>query len=190
MKLSQNDIGELAILNNPSLISSGQGCYDFFDFLYDKFVLPVYQNFKENYPGYAYTNFTKNDTHYYRSALPKVFSLLKEQWKFGIDISLFAKKYFITSKGNEVDFVATNQTFEEYKPGLSYELTEYRRSKYRELQGKIQAYKIFTNNQRSKITFYKPDSLETLGSDCGLTVFSIKNFGEDILKIVEKYKVI
>ncbi len=190
LKISQNDIGKLAIFKNSNIISEREIAYEFFDFLYDNYVIEAYRFFKNLYPNYAYSNFTKNDTYYYRTVIPKLTNLINKYWTTSVSHKNYFDKYFLCENENEVGFLSDIKIFNEYKPGLSQELTEYRRNKYREYQGKVEAYHIFTNNQRSKINFYKPKTLSSLRNDCGMKSFSINNFGEDILNIVKKYVIV
>ena len=182
--ISRNDIGNIAIFKAPELLSEQKTIDNLLDYLYDNFVLPSYDKFKQLNPSVAFSNFTKNDTNYYRSVVPMVIKKYRTEWS---DIQEELDKYFDNSQEYVLDLSELNQEFAEHKPGLSEELTEYRRIKFNQLQRKIKAYEIFTNNERTKIFNFKPRTLDDLKRDCGLTDFTIKNFGEDILKIVDKY---
>jgi hypothetical protein len=185
--ISQNDIGNVPVFKNPSIISSITESEIFFDYLYDYFVLPSYQFFKNLYPNSAYSNFTKADSFYYRTVLPKLVSIVNKFWETGINHKEFFKKYLLPENFYRLSLTPTDDVIDDYRPGLSQELLDYRKNKYQQLQGKIEAWKIFTNTQKSRISFYKPRTLNSLRIDCSLSDYSIKNFGEDILKIVEKY---
>lgn len=185
--LSQNDIGSIPIFKNPSVISSSSESEIFFDYLYEFFVLPAYQFFKNLYPNSAYSNFTKADSFYYRTVLPKIVSIVNKFWDTGISHKVFLKKYLLPENHSRLVLSPITDIVDDYRPGLSQELLEYRRNKYQQLQGKVEPWKIFTNTQKSSISFYKPRTLSSLRMDCSLSDYSIKNFGEDILKIVEKY---
>ncbi|MDY0278376.1 MAG: hypothetical protein RBQ97_09875, partial [Acholeplasma sp.] len=185
--VSQNDIGSISIFKNPSVISSSTESEIFFDYLYNYFVLPAYQFFKSLYPNSAYSNFTKTDSFYYRTVLPKIVSIVNKFWDTGVNHKEFFKKYLHPQNHYKFRISSMDDIIDDYKPGLSQELLEYRRNKYQQLQGKVEAWKIFTNTQKSRISFYKPRTLNSLRMDCSLSDYSVKNFGEDILKIVEKY---
>lgn len=182
--ISQNDIGEIGIFKSPSLLSELKNIEPLLDMIYEEIFLPSYQNFKKINPSIAYSNYTKNDTNYYRSVVPTIVNLYKYKLP---SIIKTLENYFDNSDEYVVELQESTKVFEEYKPGLSEELTEYRRAKYHQSGYKIQAWEVFTNNQRSKMVHHKPRTKEELLKDCGLTDFSIDNYGEDILKIIDKY---
>jgi hypothetical protein len=114
-------------------------------------------------------------------------SIVNKFWDTGISHKVFLKKYLLPENHSRLVLSPITDIVDDYRPGLSQELLEYRRNKYQQLQGKVEPWKIFTNTQKSSISFYKPRTLSSLRMDCSLSDYSIKNFGEDILKIVEKY---
>lgn len=182
--ISQNDIGQLGVFKQPELLSDTKSIDFLLDFVYENFILPAYLQFKNQNPSVAYSNFTKNDTNYYRTIIPVIAKKFRLEWK---TLRAELDTYFDSSDEYIVGLQEISKVFEEHKPGLSEELTEYRKYKYNQGQYKIKAYEIFTNNNRSKIVHFKPRTKNDLIKDCGLTSFSVENYGEDILKIVDKY---
>ena len=188
--VSQNDIGKLPIFKKPEMISDLSRSNALFEFIYNNFLLPSYNLFKDKYPSSAYSNFTKNDTNYYRSVIPILVKFTQKSWINGANLKRFFDNFFNESIEEDDQIINFDDEHDEYKPGLSQELTDYRKMIYQQYQGSIQAYEVFTNHQRSKIVFHKPRNLNALKEDCGLSAYSVKNFGEEILRIVQKYHII
>jgi len=182
-----NDIGQMPILIDPSLLSlKVQTRNDFFDYIYHVFIQPSYVAYRQKHPYYAYSNFTKNDTNYYRFVIPTIISQIKKNRDKNYDVQNFMKLYFDPAKGQTVDFLPIDQMDTAFST-LFDELKRFRREKYRELQGTVKQYQILTNNQLTRITTHKPRDIESLTEDCKLTMWSIENFGEQIISIVSKY---
>ena len=100
---------------------------NFFDFLYETYLEPAYVYFKNLYPSSAYSNYTKNDTHYYRITIPKIVSIINKFWIDGVNHRKFYDKYLEPSDNYRIYLKSNGEIFEEHKPGLSQELTEYRK---------------------------------------------------------------
>ena len=74
----------------------------------------------------------------------------------------------------------------DYECILSNSLERYRTNKSQELN--VSEYKIFTNNQIRDIVKYKPLTISDLYKISGFDKFHIKNYGEDILNLINNKK--
>jgi len=185
--LSQNDIGNTHVFKNIDTLTDKDSMYDLFDLIYDKIFNPAFKTFKNKYPNYGPGHFSKSDMNYYNNVIRLCIKEVQLHWDTKLRIEF--DKYFEISN-NKVRLLSIEDTFDEYKPGLSEELREYRRKIYKDNNGTLNYGDIFSNFHISKIELYKPRSIDDLRNDIGMKPEQIAKYGNDILKIVEKYSII
>lgn len=178
--LSQNDVGFHSIISNPRFISDSTSSYYIYNTIYNKILEPAYSSHKKEFPYSSYAGFTKNDTNYYRHIVPLVFNK-KSEFKKLLNEILDDLPSNIKIKLADIDTPINHLT------GLGDELKEYRTFKFREANGRIKAYEVFTNKQMSDLAFYKPKTKEELTSLIKMKNTSVSLYGEDILNIIKKY---
>lgn len=181
-KLSQNDIGNSNIFKNPDILSSTNILFNLYDLIYESYLKPSYDHHKIVYPMSSYATFTKNDTNYYRHVVPTV---IKNYNKFNY---LFDQLMMEDRDLVEISAYKEINSIEDL-PGLGEELREYRLYKFRESNGKIKAYEVFTNLQMSNLINRKPTTLEDLIAQGRMKKSSVSLFGKDIINIISKYKI-
>lgn len=112
-------------------------------------------------------NFYENK---YNSFLSKV-----EEYEFNLKQKAEEKKE-IENNRQEVNSCEENPLF--------IKLKEYRLNKSRE--DKIEAWRIYKNNALEEMVLKRPKTLEDLALIYGLTDFSIKKYGNDIVRIIKE----
>ncbi|MCR4874506.1 MAG: AIPR family protein [Clostridia bacterium] len=177
--VSQNDIGELSLLKKSDLYITGinKKLKPCFDVLFSEILIPAYNSFRIKYTTYAYGNFVKSDYYYYNYVVPAVIKYVKNGC-IGYDFnSLF-------DLGTQSNF-DENRAHEESKPGLSQELSNYRKTMA--IKEGIEVYMVLKNRQIANIVANKPKNIYDLGSMGKLSESQIIKYGQDICDIVKKY---
>lgn len=183
--VSQNDIGQIVLLNDLNEFSERNKSHELFNFIFEKIAVPTYLKYKEQYPAYAYSNFTKNDNSYYRHVLPYIAMKFRSDAKFGFDV---LEKYLAPkTEANSARLLTSEEIDELEKPQLSDALVDFRKRKYHEYNKTIPAYYILTNKQIDKISVSLPRTTQQLVTECRLNTTQVSNYGEEILNIVSKY---
>lgn len=187
--ISQNDIGNTKVFFDVQKFRSKNYAFTLFDFLYNTIIKKSFENFKKKYPNFSAAHFSKSDTNYYDNVLAITVEKIQNDWdsKFKVFLSEY---YIYPGEDEKIGLIDEEDYFEEYKPGLIKELEEYRKRKYADYNGKIEAYKILKNNQISQISVKKPRTIEDLIKDIKFSQDQAKYFGEDIIKIIAKYSLI
>ncbi|MDY0278580.1 MAG: AIPR family protein [Acholeplasma sp.] len=183
--VSQNDIGQITLLNDYQFFTQKKKSYDLFEFIFEAIAVPTYLKFKEQNPAYAYSNFTKNDSSFYRHVLPYIALKFRMDSKFGFDVL----ERFLAPKteANSARLLSIEEQEQFDKPSLSDALVNFRRKKFHELNKTIPAYYILKDNQIEKICAALPRTTQQLSSECKLSSTQVTNYGEEILSIVSNY---
>ena len=77
--------------------------------------------------------------------------------------------------------------FDDYRPGLSVELLEFRAKKVHSSKDTVKSGDVFTNMQMTYICRYLPKTTLDLEMKCRLKDSQIRDYGEEIVRIVKKY---
>ena len=178
--LSQNDIGELPLINKRVINNMGKTTFfDFFELLYSDILIPAYEKFRKTYTTYSYGNFVKSDMYYFNYVIPYAIQFVKSSRDNQILLDMFD-----FGKSSNV-IIDRTDSFELYKPGLEEELKEFRTRTSKNLD--IPQYEVFKNTQMVSIIKYrikKPDDLKSLAK---MSYSQCERFGESICNIVAKY---
>lgn len=182
--IGQNDIGHRTLINPIILNCLGRRSLDpVYDYVFDNILVPSYQKFKRDYPNYAYLNFNKTQSYYFNYILPKA-----------VDYILGHEKEVYVRLGNILNFVEDNSNgfekkrlFDDYRPGLSVELLEFRAKKVHSSKDTVKSGDVFTNMQMTYICRYLPKTTLDLEMKCRLKDSQIRDYGEEIVRIVKKY---
>jgi hypothetical protein len=183
--VSQNDIGQISLLKDYDQFVKKFSSYKLFDFIFEEIAVPTYKKFKEQNPALAYSNFTKNDTSYYKHVLPFAASKFRSDSKYGHEI---LNKYLTAKEqNNNVRLLTAEEIEDTDKPDLAEALVEYRKAKYLEYNRQIPAYYILKNTQIEKICVALPRTTQALANECKLNFTQVSRYGQDILDIVSRY---
>ena len=178
--LSQNDIGDLNLLNKNFINNIGKNSFfEFFELIYENVLIPSYERFRKKYPTYSYGNFSKSDYYYFNYAVPVAINYLKKN----IKLTIFSEIYDLSKMSSTI--LERDESFSTYKPGLEIELIEYRSRTYR--SSNVPAYEIFKNNQLVLIIRFKLRTIEDLKRVAKFSDLQCEKYGETICKIVSKY---
>ncbi len=182
LHLQINDIGQTSIFKESALKENKWNAYfAIFELLFGDILIPAYEKFKKSNPTYAYSHFVKSDTYYYNFVIPQIVKKLSEK--------VFISSVLIWTVQNkvEVDYKKyIEDQSSQYKPGLDQELIELRRKVYHESNKEIQAYEVISNRQLASVMRYLPKTLDEM-SKCGFKSAQLKQYGEQILSIIQKY---
>ncbi len=182
--LMQNDIGSLSIVS-PLIINliDKDTFAPVFDTIFDNILVPAYKKFKSQYPNYAYGNFSKTQSYYFKYVLP-----------IGVDYVFKHEAGLIQLLGTTLNLTADcsncfreKRDFDDYKPGLEEELKEFRKKKTDSSKGALKPFEVFKNMQLATICRVLPHSKLDLEMKCGFTKKQIEEFGDEMLRIVGKY---
>lgn len=183
--LKVNDIGTVSLLK-PSIFQSVTKTtfFDFFDFVFQKVLMPAYNRFKKCYPNYAYSQFCKSDSYYYDYVLPYVKNLVFSQLTSN-ELFHYIEPYFnITATA---DVTPSNEPEDNSIDGLEEELKTYRTKVADESNKAVKPYEVFKNMQIALILRYFPTTTEDLCEKCNMSDDQIALYGKDIISIVKKY---
>lgn len=182
--LSQNDIGRISLIE-PSLVPflRKDTLHPVFDMVFDEILEPAYRVFKNDNPNYAYVNFNKTQSYYWKYVIPRALDLiLHHDEKVAMKLGQILNLGQDSSEGFSV-----KREFADYKPGLKEELEEYKKKKDSEPGNSRSATKAFRRIQLQKICAYLPKTKIDLDLKCGLSEAQIELYGSDIIEIVAKY---
>ncbi|MBN3489930.1 AIPR family protein [Acholeplasma equirhinis] len=183
--VSQNDIGQIKLLKDYNSFVRRSSSYPLFDFIFNDIIVPTYIKFKQQNPAFAYSNFTKNDTNYYKHVLPFVTLKYRADSKYGYEI---LNKYFEPKSDENCARLLTLEEIEEVdKPELTDLLKEYRKRKWIEGNKELPAYFILTNAQIDKVSSSLPRTTQQLIFECKLNSIQVNKYGSEILEIVSRY---
>lgn len=180
--LTLNDIGYTHVFLDPTLFSSTTTAYNFFEFIYEKFLKNAYTEFKYKYPNFGPGHFTKSEKHYYSHVIRQVIVNTKNNWN-AEEYKDFFHTYFISK--DDVKLLVSSPDDVSIKLGLKEELLDFRTRVYKARF--MKAYEVFTDEQMNSIAFNKPKNMNELKLIPKFKYNQIEEFGEDILKIVAKY---
>jgi hypothetical protein len=180
--ISLNDIGYTNVFLDPTLFSSTTTAYNFFDFIYEKFLKNAYAEFKHKYPNFGPGHFTKSEKHYYSHVIRQVIVNTKNNWN-SLEYNQFFNTYYIAK--DDVKLYVSSPEDVSIKLGLKEELLDFRTRVYKARF--MKAYEIFTDEQMNSIAFNKPKNINELKLIPKFKYNQIEEFGEEILKIVAKY---
>ena len=185
--LSYNDIGDLSCFVESSITTTDLRVRNkLFDIIYMIFIQEGYSKYKERYPGSAYSNFTKNDTNYYRYVLPEVIRKLKNEWTHDTFNQYFGD-YFMKYNGFIAPIPPLDPTDSNGLDLLS-DLKAFRSKVYRKLGGSVQQYQILTNKQMNKIAVQRPRNKEDLMEVAKLSTSIYESYADEIVEIVARYR--
>jgi hypothetical protein len=183
--VSQNDIGQIMLIEDFDEFTKRSRSYDLFDFIFKEIAIPTYLRFKEQNPAYAYSNFTKNDNSYYRHVLTFVAFKFRTDSKFGYEV---LNRYLSPKTQDNFARLLSAEEIEDIdKPQLSDALMDFRKRKYNDHNKTVPAYYILTNKQIDKISVSLPKTTQQLVLECKLSTTQVSKYGEEIIKIVSKY---
>lgn len=184
--LSQNDIGNLNFINNKLYhIITKESFNVIFNRMTEDVLIPAYQKFKTNYYSYAYANFCKSDMYYYNFVLPEIVKKIKSE--FVNYRSLFEPFFDLNNKAinniveiNEFSVENNNLTLQE-------ELIALRKKIWKESNGTIEAYEVFTNKQLANIMKVLPKTTIELMTKAYLKKAQVEKYGNQIVELILKY---
>lgn len=158
---------------------------DLFEFIFEAIAVPTYIKYKEQNPAYAYFNFTKNDSSFYRHVLPYMALKFRMDSKFGFDVL----ERFLAPKTevNSARLLSIEEQEEFDKQNLFDALVSFRWKKFHDANKTIPAYYILKDNQIEIICAALPRTTQQLSSECKLSSTQVSNYGEEILHIVSSY---
>ncbi len=181
--IQQNDIGQTNIYRKDVIEKAKWNqFYALFELMFGHILIPAYNNFKKDYPTYAYSHFVKSDMYYLNFVLPQVVKSLKNE-----DL---IKDLLIGTEEQKViiDYEKVKEQKEQlFRPGLDQELIELRRKVYHESKKQIQAYEVISNRQLASVLKYLPKTTMDMSRLCGFKTVQIEKYGEQILQIIKKY---
>ena len=180
--LKQNDIGKISLLK-PSMIPTlrPDSLREFFNYLFDEMLVPAYSAFKTVYQDYAYSQFCKTDSYYYNYVVPRVIKICGRQsseLRGRMDI------FFNVGQDSSEGF-KTERNFDDYKPGLTEELLEFRTKTAEEEH--VKPYAVIKQRQMPEITKYLPKTNDDLIGLCNFDEEQAYKYGQRIIAIVAKY---
>jgi hypothetical protein len=185
--LRQNDIGTISLIKPDQFSAIGKTTFfQLFDFILDHILVPAYDIYKTSMPNSGYADFFKSDKYYYGYVLRKAVMVVRNE---SSDIVLLMQDMFNLTGKTNVEFVATKK-FDEYKPGVREELTEFRSKMVDDAKGrgaKIKVSDVIKLDQIEMIGRLFPRTLEELQTKIGMSEDQIRDYGGDILKIINKY---
>ena len=174
--------------------------FELFELIYERYILRVFRNMRNNYPELAYSNFTKTDSNY----LNNIVLCIYDDFAYEINSRVAAcLSYFIYVETNE-DKLKTEElvqkaiqdydlkklmTEEENSDPITLRLKEellnYRSETYK--AKRIRAYKIFTNKELEVLITLRPRTIEELYKFNCFTSYpktKIRKYGDDIVEII------
>lgn len=183
----QNDIGTISLLNPTCFETIGRTTFfSLFDYFFDYILVDGYQAYQKKNPAGSYGDFCKSDRYYYEFVAKKtIYRLIYDSNKL---ISLMSPCFNLDAKTTG-DYVAAKK-FDEYKPGLREELVEFRNAKVKEAKDngiKLRPADVLKLDQISAIATYFPRTTALLISKADLEFDQADKYGEEIIRIVEKY---
>ena len=182
--LLQNDIGSMSIINPLVLdLIDKDTFHAVFDLVFDSILVPAYKRFKSQYPNYAYGNFSKTQTYYFRYVLPVAVDFI---FKFEPKIKQTIGPLLNFAADSSVGF-REKREFDKYRPGLEEELKEFRAKKVNSSNGRLTTNEVFTHLQLATICRVLPHTKIHLELKCNFKERQVEEFGDDILRIVAKY---
>ncbi len=181
--IQQNDIGLSQVAKKKVLNEENYNVfYSIFESVFDKILIPAYEDFRLAFTLYSFSQFTKNDTYYYRFVIPRVIKNLKSNKVIDVILSE------TLSKNVRIDMsIIQKARWKETKPGLEQELIEYRQDVFMKSSQKIQPYDVITNRQIANVVKYLPKNQKDLARYGELREDQIVCYGDEILKIIRKY---
>lgn len=183
--LSQNDIGKLNFIKEYLHNIIVKTTFDsLFNNIFSKVLIPAYELFKKDYPNYSYSNFFKTDLYYYNYIVLVVYKLIKNPKKYSELNSLFNPFFDLDQKPKTSVF---NDNPVIHYTSLTDELREYKKNVYIESGGKIESYRVITDLQITNIVKLMPKTKEDLAVQIKMKKNQIKDYGNKILEIVNKY---
>ena len=182
--IGQNDIGRFSLVNPALFGFIGKKTFNpVFDLVFDNILIPSYHRFKRDYPNYAYVNFNKAQSYYFNYVFPyAVKYILTNESDIRSKLSGLLNFAADSSEGFE-----KHRSFDDYLPGLNHELSEFRAKKVQGANGRIKNSDVFTNMQLTYVCRYLPKTKMSLEMKCKFKEQQIQDYGDEIIRIVEKY---
>lgn len=170
----------IEILN--SQIFSKNDYKEVFRVIMERILKPAYDDFKREKPDQYFSNFSKTDSYYINFVVKKVIN------NFENNRNLFLKILTPIFKFEGNKFYVENNKYDDVRNigHLSDAIAYFIRSET--LKNKMNSNNEITNAQIEKIVKYMPSDKIQLRSLCDFKIEQLKLFGDDILKIINKYK--
>lgn len=185
-KININDIGQNGMFQEKDFLLNKIYTNHLFDFIYQYIIKPTFIKYKNENPNFGLGHYSKSDANYYNNVLKFIINLIKTDWESNIKLRDFLSKYF----RNDIKNIVNLDTTYNVKLGLKEELDIYRKKIASFSKDNLTITQVISNIQMSNIIFKKPRTIDDLKKDIRLTENQIENYGEEILRIVERYLII